>query len=148
MSVHVSMPPKRAAWVTYAVPVWLALWTAALLTQASTGEAALVAGVLAALAVLLLWLWLVAGREEAEVSGGTLTLRRRVGPLSHQRSFAAVEVHDLRALPPARTGWRDAFGVTHASLAFDHGGRTHHFAGGLDHAEAVRVAERLREALA
>ena len=147
MSVCVSMPPKRAPWVTYAVPVWLALWIVALVTQASTGQGALVAGVLAAVAVLLLWLWLVAGREEAEVSARTLTLRRRVGPLSHQRSFPAAEVRDLRALPPARHGWRDGFGVAHATLAFDHDGRTHHFAGGLDHDEAVRVAERLREAL-
>jgi hypothetical protein len=130
--VTLSMPPKRFALSLVFVPVWLVLWTFGWIVS---GEPSLlVAGPVGTLLVGALYAWLVAGREEVEVDGRTLTLRRRVGPITHERRFD--EPRDVRVL-------RDGG----ASLAFDHGGRTHRFGGALDDVEAEHAARRLQEAL-
>ena len=127
-----SLPPKRWSPSLVVVPVWLVLWTVGWI--ASGDPKLLIAGPIGTLLVGALYAWLVAGREEVEVEGRTLTLRRRVGPIRHERRFD--EPREVRVL-------RDGG----ASLAFEHGGRTHRFGGALDEAEAADVAHRLREAL-
>ena len=127
-----SLPPKRWSLPLVVVPVWLVLWTIGWI--ASGDSSLLVAGPIGTLLVGALYAWLVAGREEVEVEGRTLTLRRRVGPIRHERRFE--DPRDVRVM---RGGG--------ASLAFEHGGRTHRFGGALDEAEAERVARRLQEAL-
>ena len=127
-----SLPPKRWSLPLVVVPVWLVLWTIGWI--ASGDPALLVAGPIGTLLVGALYAWLVAGREEVEVEARTLTLRRRVGPIRHERRFD--DPRDVRVMSGGG-----------ASLAFEHGGRTHRFGGALDEAEAERVAHRLREAL-
>ena len=127
-----SLPPKRWSLSLVFVPLWLVLWTVGWIVGGDSSL--LIAGPVGTLLVGALYAWLVAGREEVEVEGRTLTLRRRVGPIRHERRFH--EPRDVRVL-------RDGG----ASLAFEHGGRTHRFGGALDEAEAADVARRLREAL-
>ncbi len=81
------------------------------------------------------------------MTGSALLLRRRIGPLRHQRTFETAKVRELRALEHAGGRWYDNTGLTPASLAFDDGARTHRSAGALDEAEAKHVALRLREAI-
>ncbi|HEV2062773.1 MAG TPA: hypothetical protein VGR12_07980 [Solirubrobacteraceae bacterium] len=127
-----SLPPKRWSLSLVFVPLWLVLWTVGWI--ASGNQQLLIAGPIGTVLVAALYAWLVAGREEVEVEGRTLTLRRRVGPITHERRFD--EPRDVRVL-------RDGG----ASIAFEHGGRTYRFAGALDEDEAQRVARQLTEAL-
>jgi hypothetical protein len=145
--VRVSLPSRRPTWLTFAVPVWSALALGGLLTREDAGPASLVVGPLVVAGALALWLWLVAAREELEAGDGALILRRTLGPLRFERAFPAAEIERLETVPAPRRRWSDAFGAMHASLALDHGGRSHRFAAGLDDGEARELAARLREAL-
>jgi len=142
----VSMPPKRFVFALLFLPVWIVGWSAGWITG-TEDPVFMVIGPVGSFVVLGLWIWMLVGREEIEVSGGRLTLRRRLGPLRHRRTFDVAKVSDLRALESAGSRWYDNTGLTHVSMAFDYGARTHKFAGALDEAEAKYVAARLREAL-
>jgi hypothetical protein len=137
-----TLPTQRAGLPLLIVPVWLVLWIAGLIARGTADAMALVGGPLVVVVVGLLWLWLVAAREEVDAEPRRLVLRRRLGPLKTERAFRAAEVGNLRA--ERRDGW---WGVGGASLAFDHEGRSVHFGGALDDAAAEDLARRLREAL-
>jgi uncharacterized membrane protein len=142
----IALPTKRTPWPQYAVPVWALLWIVSLVVAGDGGPALMAFGLAVPVVVLALWIWVVAGREDVEVDGGTLTLRRHVGPITSRRRFRASEVRDVRALEQ-REGLAERLGVPTAALALEHDGRTVCFGSGLDEAEAAALAGRIGEAL-
>jgi hypothetical protein len=142
----VSMPPKRFVFALIFLPFWLVLWSAGWVTGADD-PVFMVVGPIGSFVVLGIWLWMLFGREEVEIGGGRLVLRKRVGPVKREQGFDAAKVEELRALPVAGSSWFDNTGLTHHSMAFDVGARTHKFAGALDEAEAKHLARRLQERL-
>ena len=157
----VTVPAKRVWFAMVFWTVWAGFVFATvgngLLSERQEEDGALV-GLLGALlflgvacALVLAVLWMLAGREEAEVADDRLVLRRRLGPLKRERSFDREKVADLRADPSPPSMWSGdmrSFGVTGGgTVLFDYGMRTHRFAAALDEAEAKQIARRVEEAL-
>jgi hypothetical protein len=81
-------------------------------------------------------------RSVLMIEGKTLVLRSEFAGLSRARAFDLADVRNLR---PTRLGDRRV-GIENqpCALAFDHGGRTHHFGVGLSEYEVNRLVKTIR----
>ena len=87
--------------------------------------------------MLLLPVWLVAGRERVRVEQGTLTLEQVVGAVGRRCSYELRQVTGLRTLPQTSqelmVGNMTPFGFGRTGgLAFDYGTSTVRWGAGLD----------------
>jgi hypothetical protein len=144
--------PRRAPFTLLVLPVWLAGWACG---EAFAVRQLLRVGLSGASAFLVLWLTLwtlagatalyalayaLAGREEIGIHGGTLVLRRGVGPVGRTRAFDLGSLSRLRAEPTPRhdLAWP---GAARGAIAFDYGARSHRLGDGLEGTDVSTVLE-------
>lgn len=111
--------------------LWLAGWT--------------VGGAVAARA----WLWTAFGKECIVLRPATLSITRTILGLGRERRYDLPRIVNLRVVPggaaprsPASS--REGSTAERAAMAFDYGGDTVHFGGGLGDEEAAYIVERLK----
>lgn len=92
-------------------------------------------------------LWMLVGREKITVSADKFIIRRQIGSLGWSKTFATLDLCDLRVAPAVRP-W---YGRKHNNLqflwqfdgpiTFDYGARTYHCGDGVDEAEAKQIVK-------
>jgi hypothetical protein len=94
----------------------------------------------------MLLIWFLFGEEVVEVSGTTLSLVQRVGPLSRTRVFDLARLRRLRLAPldSDSLDWLSSHALRgYGLLAFDHGVETYRFGALSNEHEARRVLQEL-----
>jgi hypothetical protein len=116
---------------TLAMLGWLIIWT------------------LGGLAVILGFLWIVAGRDVLEVDAMSVKWRREIFGIGRTREFVGEAFRDLRVShiePPPwwmRRTIRPNY-LFEGPLTFNYGAKMYRF-GGVDDAEAYQIVQRIRE---
>jgi len=95
---------------------------------------------------IVVWLWLLAGREVLKLTPGTLSLRSEVLRIGVTREYSIRDVRHLRAVTVgdySSWGW-SVVPRGDDGLAFDYRANTVHFGTWLDEAEASQIINELR----
>ncbi|MEW6778003.1 MAG: hypothetical protein AB1405_17025 [Bdellovibrionota bacterium] len=157
-SLRLAFPPLRIRFLVWFPVVWLGVFLAITYLAAARFFQNPVSPEILPLAVVVLvyglvltlllvpFLWQVAGKEEVEISAQGIALSYDFGLFRVNRSWAAAG--NLRAWPEVahpmtRRGVLRGFGLAGGTIAFDAGGKTHHFAIGLSEDEARDLARKI-----
>lgn len=93
--------------------------------------------------------WLLVGREEIALDGGSLSLRWKAGPFARSREYDLGAVRNVRedatlAGSVAR-GFRMSSPGRHGAIAFDYGAKTVRFGADLEGEDVQKVLSLVRE---